>query len=91
MEEQYIRPTEDELIAQEEKCRKSMRPVAKAVFMRIFVMALLVWAMIQATMELWIVGIVVFVMLITLAGMLPLIREWNKQRKKLKEILDQYE
>ena len=91
MEEQYIRPTEDELIAQEEKCRKSMRTVAKAVFMRIFVMALLVWAMIQATMELWIVGIVVFVMLITLAGMLPLIREWNKQRKQLKKILDQYE
>ena len=38
--EEILKPTEDELMAAEEKCRKAIKTVAKAVFMRLFVTGL---------------------------------------------------
>ena len=79
------------LMEQEENCRKGLKTLAKALFMRVFVLALLVFILLHGQMELWILGLLLFVTIITVAGALPLVTEWKKQRKKLAEILEQYE
>ena len=91
MEQEEIRPSEDELMAREDKCRKARKTVTKAIAMRVFVTALLLWVVFQTSMELWIIGLMVFVMLINLSGLLPLVSELRKQNRLLREIMDQYE
>lgn len=85
------RPSEDELMEREEKCRKSIKTVGKAVFMRVFVTALLIWALLQTELQLWVMGLMAFVLVINLSGMFPLFTELKKQRRELKAIMDQYE
>jgi len=91
MEEKQLRPTEDELMEREEKCRKSLKTVGKAIAIRIFVTGLLLWILLQTGLTLWAVGLMALVLLMNLGGFLPLVQEWKKQRKVLKEILAQYE
>ena len=81
---------EDILMEQEENCRKGLKTLRTALLMRIFVLGLLVYILLRGDMQLWILGLMLFVTIITVAGALPLVTEWKKQRKKLKEILDQY-
>lgn len=85
------RPTEEELMAQEEKCRKSMKTVTKAIFMRGFVLVLLFWILLKTTAQPWVMGMLLFVVLITVSGTLPLAAELKKRRRELKAILEQYE
>ena len=79
------------LMEQEENCRKGLKTLGKALFMRLFVLALLVFILLRGHMELWILGMLLFVTIITVAGALPLVTEWKKQRRNLEEILEQYE
>ena len=81
--------TNDELFELEEKCIKSIRTVRKAVFMRIFVTGLLIWAVVVGNMDLWVMGLMAFVMIINIIGALPLVSEWKKQRKLLQELIAQ--
>ena len=83
--------TEDILMQQEEDCRKGLKTLAKALLMRVFVLVLLVFLVLFTETELWVLGMLVFVTVITAAGAMPLVTEWKKQRRKLKQILDQYE
>ena len=83
--------SEEELMEREERCRKSIKTVGKAVFMRLFVSGLLIWVALQTGMELWVIGMLAVVLIINLSGMLPLTAELRKQRRLLKEIMDQYE
>ena len=82
---------ENDLMEQEETCRKGLKTLTTALFMRFFVLILLVFILVHRQMELWILGLLLFVSLITLAGALPLVREWKLQRQKLRDILSQYE
>ena len=91
MERDTLRPTEDELMEREEKCRKAMKTVGKAIFMRIFVTGLLIWVVVQTSMELWIIGLMAFVMIINVSGLFPLVLEWKKRFRELKSIMEQYE
>ena len=91
MAAEYIRPDEDALMEAEEKCRKAMKTVGKAIFMRIFVTGLLIWVLFQTEMELWIIGMMAFVLIINLSGLLPLALELKKRFRELKSIMDQYE
>ena len=91
MEENALRPSEDELMAREEKCRKSLRTLGKALFMRLFVTGVLVWVLLQSGSRLWVLGMMAFVLVINITGALPLMAEWKKQRSQLRAILDQYE
>lgn len=83
-------PTEEELLEREERCRKALKTVSKAIFMRVFVTVILIWAVLQTGMELWVLGLMVFVLIINLSGLLPLGMEFKKRRSELKEILAQY-
>lgn len=94
MENKNLTPEEtpeEDSFDREDRCRKAMKTVSKAIFMRLFVMALLIWAMLQADMELWVIGIIALVLVINLSGMLPLWAELKKRRKELKEILAEEE
>lgn len=82
---------ETDIYDREDQCRKAIRTVGKAAFMRLLVTALLVFVLIGNGMQGWVVGLIVFVLIINLTGMLPLVQELRKQRKLLKEILDQEE
>lgn len=86
MEIENLTPEQDPF-EREEKCRKAIKTVSKAIFMRLFVTAILIWAVLQSDMELWVIGLMVFVLIINLTGMLPLITEWKNRRKELKQII----
>jgi len=81
----------EELFEREEKCLKAIRTVRKAVFMRLFVTALLLWTAVSSCVQLWAVGLLLLVMVLNLAGALPLITEWKKQKKLLNELIDMEE
>ncbi len=83
--------TEEELMELEDRCRRSMKTVRKAIFMRLFVTALLVWVLLQTDMQLWVIGLMALVVIINLSGLLPLAGEWKKRRRELSSIMDQYE
>lgn len=94
MEKENLIPeslTEEELMVREDRCRKSIKTVGKAVFMRLLVTGILLWVTLQPGMELWIVGLMVFVLIITISGLLPLGRELRKKYRELKEILAKFE
>ena len=82
---------EPDIYDREDQCCKAIRTVGKAVFMRLLVTALLVFVLIGNGMQGWVIGLIVFVLIINLTGMLPLVQELRKQRKLLKEILDREE
>ena len=82
--------SEEELMEREERCRKSIKTVGKAVFMRLFVSGLLIWVALQTGMELWAIGMLAVVLIINLSGLLPLCMELKKKHRELKEIIAQY-
>ncbi len=86
MEQENLTPEMDSF-EREERCRKAIRTVSKAILMRLFVTVILVWALLQTSLELWVIGLMAFVLIINLSGLLPLGAELKKQRKELKEIL----
>ena len=71
----------------EERCEKAIKVVSKAIFMRLCVTLILLWAVLRSHMEAWVVGLMVVVMLINLSGLLPLVAEWKKRRAELKELI----
>ena len=90
MENQNPTPPMDSF-EREERCRKAIKTVSKAIFMRLFVTAILIWAVLQTGMRLWVLGLMVFVMIINLTGMLPLVSELKKRRKELNDIIAEEE
>lgn len=83
--------SEEELVEREERCRKALKTVTKAMLMRLFVAAILIWSSVRSGMPLWATGLMGLVLLINLTGLLPLWQEWRKRRRELKEILAQFE
>ena len=78
---------ETDVYDREEQCRKAIRTVGRAVFMRLIVTALLIFILVDTGMRGWVIGLIVFVMIINLAGLLPLVQELKKQRQRLKTIM----
>lgn len=82
MEEKLTDPFE-----REERCRKAIKTVTRAMFMRLFVTAILILAVLRTNMEIWVIGLMIFVLVINISSMLPLVTELKKRRRELKEIL----
>lgn len=91
MENENLITSEDDWFQREERCRKTIKTVVKAVFMRLLVTVILVWGLLQSSMELWVWGLMAFVLVINLSGILPLGSELKKRRAELKEILAEEE
>ena len=73
----------------EERCRKTIRTLLKAIVMRIAAGVLLAVAMIRANAAPVALGLTGFAMLLILSGLLPLTGELKKQRVILKGCLEQ--
>ena len=71
----------------EERCQKAIRVIVKAIAMRLFVFAILIFAVIRSGMPLWAAGLMGLVMIINLTGMLPLAAELKKRRQEWKQLL----
>lgn len=73
----------------EERCRKTIRTLRKAIVMRVAAGVLLAVAVIRANAAPFALGLTGLALLLILSGMIPLAREWKKQRLLLKECLAQ--
>lgn len=71
----------------EERCRKTMRTLLKAILMRVAAGALLTIAVIRTGAAPIALGLAVFALLVILAGAAPLVRELQKQAQLLKDCL----
>lgn len=76
---------------QEERCRKAARTLFKAIAMRIAAGVLLLVAVIRSGAAPVAVGLSGFLLLILLAGTVPLVRELKKQNSLRAECLKQQE
>ena len=72
----------------EERCRKTIRTLSKAVVMRIAAGVLLAVAVIRANAAPIAMGLTGFALLLILSGLIPLVRELKKQKGVLDECLD---
>ena len=75
----------------EERCRKTIRVVLRAMVMRLLVGVLLLVAVLRVGANPAMLGLAAFVLLIAISGAVPLGRELAKQRKVLKACLAQQE
>ena len=73
----------------QERCQKARKVVAKAIFMRLFVFAILILAVIRSGMPVWAVSLMGLVMVINLTGILPLVTELKKRRQEWKCLLEE--
>ena len=71
----------------EERCRKTIRTLLKAIIMRIAAGILLAVAVVRANAAAIALGITGFALLLILSGLFPLTKELKKQRGILKECL----
>ena len=73
----------------EERCRKTMRTLLRAIIVRIAAGVLLAVAVVRAGASSVALGLTGFALLLILAGLFPLTMELKKQKGILKECLDQ--
>lgn len=90
MENEFVLPEED-LFEREEKCQKAIRTVTKALIMRLVVVGLMVWVVITNPRDGWAWGLMAFVALITVVGAVPLWQERTRQKKLLRNLIEQEE
>ena len=75
----------------EERCRKTIRTLMRAIVMRVAAGVLLAVAVIRANAAPIALCLTGFALLLILSGLIPLAREWKKQRILLKECIAQQE
>lgn len=80
-------PAEMDSLEREERCRKTLKTINRAIFMRLLVTAVLIWAVLRSAMAPWALGLMALVLVINITGLVPLVTEAKKQRKLLKEII----
>ena len=84
-------PPQMDSFEREERCRRAIKTISKAIIMRILVAVLLAWSVLRFPMETWVWGLMAFVIIVDLSALLPLGKELHKQHMLLQEILDSEE
>lgn len=82
---------EPDLYDREEACSRAIRSVLKACFMRLLVVGLMIFVLLSEKRPLWLWGLIGLVLLMNLAGMLPLTAELKKRLRERKELRAQEE
>lgn len=88
---QWIPDPEMDILEREERCRKAIKTIVRAIFTRILVLVILCWAVFSKEFAIWSAGLVLFVLVISLSGLLPLGAELKKRRAELKQIIQEAE
>ena len=73
----------------EERCRKTIRTLLRAIMIRVAAGVLLAVAVVRAGASSVALGLTGFALLLILSGLLPLTMELRKQKRILKKCLDQ--
>lgn len=73
----------------EERCRKTIRTLVRAILVRVAAGVLLAVAVVRVGASSLALGLTGFALLLILAGLFPLTMELKKQKRILKECLDQ--
>lgn len=73
----------------EERCRKTIRTLVRAILVRVAAGVLLAVAVVRAGASSLALGLTGFALLLILSGLFPLTMELKKQKRILKECLDQ--
>ena len=80
-----------DLSEREERCQKAIKAVTKAIAMRILICGLLLWIVLQSGVDFWVLAMLLLVMVMNLAGILPLASELKKRRLEWKALLKEEE
>lgn len=75
----------------EERCRKVIKNVRKAIVIRLVVVALVIFAFTRTAMSPWLVGLMLLVVVITLGALPPLLKELKARRAELKTLMESEE
>ena len=78
-----------DLYEREEQCINAIRTVRRAVFMRLLVLVLMIFAVAKNPREAMVWGLMLFVLIVDVLGALPLIAEWKKQKQQLDDLIAQ--
>lgn len=90
MERENLLPEPDEdVYRREERCCRAIKSVGKAIFMRLVVAALIVWAFTRTRLNAWMVGLMIFVIVIDLSALLPLVKELKNRLAERKTLLNE--
>lgn len=90
MDNENLTPEED-VYDQEDRCRRVIKNVTKAILMRLVVVALVIWAFTRAETNPWLIGLMLLVVLITVSSLPILLKELNVRRKELKALIESEE
>lgn len=90
MDNENLTPEED-VYEREERCRRVIKNVTKAIVMRLVVVALVIWAFTRAEANPWLIGLLLLVVLITVSSLPILLKELNARRKELKALIESEE
>ncbi len=82
------RPQDESSFQREERCRKTLKTVGKAIGMRLVMTVLLILVGFNVQQN-WFFLILLPVVLMNLGGILPLWREWKTRKAELNQILDE--
>lgn len=88
MEKENLAPQipEGDVFEREDRCLRAIKNVGKACVMRVVVTGLLLYVLVRNHQQIWLWGLLGFVMVINLSGMLPLLAELKKRFLELREI-----
>ena len=89
MEPENQTPESENLYDREEKCLRAMKTVGRACLMRLLVAAVLIFVLMKTPGSVLLWGLVGFVLLINLGGMLPLLAELRKRRREYRQLLQE--
>ena len=90
MDNENLTPEED-VYEREERCRRVIKNVTKAIVMRLVVVALVIWAFTRAETNPWLIGLLLLVVLIMVSSLPILLKELNARRKELKALIESEE
>ena len=90
MDNENLTPEED-VYEREERCRRVIKNVTKAIVMRLVVVALVIWAFTRAETNPWLIELMLLVVLITVSSLPILLKELNARRKELKALIESEE
>lgn len=82
-------PQEGDVYQRIEHCEKNLKTIRRAVLMRIFLTALLVYIPFAAKLQGGVVALMIFVVLINVSGLIPLVQQWKLKKEELDKLLDE--
>ena len=87
MDNENLTPEED-VYDREDRCRRVIKNVTKAIVMRLVVVVLVIWAFTRAETNPWLIGLMLLLVVLITVSSLPILnKELSARRKELKALI----